>query len=283
MTLYQLVAIAITATTTIKAIAIKAGSNNSTITSETYTVITCAAPVAAPTAGEVDYNDTIALTTTTSGASIYYTTNGDTPTSGSTKYTTPIAITADVTIKAITIKTGCIDSTVLSSAYTLPDVATPVAAPVAGEVDYNDTIALTCATEGAAIYYTNNESTPTSGSTLYETPIAVTADVTIKAIATKAQMGDSAVLTAAYTLPKVATPTATPAADAVANPTDVTLACATEDATIYYTTNGEAPTTGSTQYTGVITITTATTIKAIAVKAQMNNSVVLTAAYTIAE
>jgi hypothetical protein len=61
----------------------------------------------------------------------------------------------------------------------------------------------------------------------------------------------------------------------------VTLATATEGAEIYYTTDGSAPTTSSTKYSGAITVSTPTTIKAIAVKAGMEDSDVLTAAYTI--
>ena len=38
-----------------------------------------------------------------------------------------------------------------------------------------------------------------------------------------------------------------------------------KDAVIYYTTNGDAPTTGSTQYTEAITLDATATVKAIAV------------------
>lgn len=81
---------------------------------------------------------------------------------------------------------------------------------------------------------------------------------------------------------KVATPVATPSAGEVASGTDVVLTCATSAATIYYTTDGEVPTTASTPYTGTaIAISTGTTIKAIAVKTGLANSDVLTATYTI--
>lgn len=82
---------------------------------------------------------------------------------------------------------------------------------------------------------------------------------------------------------KVATPTANPAAGAVASGTAIALACATTKATIYYTLDGSTPTEDSTKYvaTAKPTLTEATTIKAIAVKAGMVNSDVLTAAYTI--
>lgn len=80
---------------------------------------------------------------------------------------------------------------------------------------------------------------------------------------------------------KVATPTFDPAAGEVIAGSTVTISTTTEDATIYYTTNGDEPTTESTSYTGPITIDAAQTIKAIAVKDGMTNSDVASASYTI--
>jgi hypothetical protein len=84
---------------------------------------------------------------------------------------------------------------------------------------------------------------------------------------------------------KVAQPSFSPAAGAVEAGTTVTISSATDDATIYYTMgdNPADPTTSSTQYTGPITINEATTIKAIAVKAEMDDSNVASASYTIKE
>lgn len=79
----------------------------------------------------------------------------------------------------------------------------------------------------------------------------------------------------------VATPTFTPAAGTYTEAQNVTIACATEGATIYYTIDGATPTTSSTQYTAAINVAETMTIKAIAVKEGMNNSEVATAAYTI--
>ena len=79
-----------------------------------------------------------------------------------------------------------------------------------------------------------------------------------------------------------ATPTFSPAAGAVTEGTEVTISSTTEGATIYYTTDGSTPTTSSTQGTSV-TINEACTLKAIAVKKDMDNSAVATAEYTIAQ
>jgi hypothetical protein len=79
----------------------------------------------------------------------------------------------------------------------------------------------------------------------------------------------------------VATPAASPAAGAVTSGTTITLSTTTGGAAIYYTTNGSTPTTSSNLYSASIPVTTAVTIKAIAVKSGMSNSGVLSAAYTI--
>jgi uncharacterized protein len=80
---------------------------------------------------------------------------------------------------------------------------------------------------------------------------------------------------------KVANVTASPAQGAVAAGTNVTLATATADATIYYTTDGTEPTTSSSVYSAPITINADTTIKALAVKTGLDNSDVATFAYTL--
>lgn len=82
---------------------------------------------------------------------------------------------------------------------------------------------------------------------------------------------------------QVATPTFTPAEGTFTEAQQVTITCATDGATIYYTTDGSTPTTSSTEYTGAITVNETTTIKAIAVKSGMADSEVATATYTKVE
>ena len=85
-------------------------------------------------------------------------------------------------------------------------------------------------------------------------------------------------------LTKVATPAITPASGAVVSGAEVTITCDTENASIYYTTDGTVPTSTSTAYNPANkpTITAATTIKAIAVKDGLTDSEVASASYTIA-
>ncbi|CCX48884.1 uncharacterized protein BN813_00216 [Bacteroides sp. CAG:927] len=80
-------------------------------------------------------------------------------------------------------------------------VATPEFSPESGELAEGDKISITCATEGAVIYYTTDGSNPAEGGTEYTQPIAFTgSQMTINAIATKADMFDSDMATANYTL-----------------------------------------------------------------------------------
>ena len=80
---------------------------------------------------------------------------------------------------------------------------------------------------------------------------------------------------------QVATPTFSPAAGSFDSPQNVTISCATENATIYYTTDGTMPTTSSNVYSTAISVSETTTIKAMATKANMANSNVATGIFTI--
>ncbi|MDE7025586.1 MAG: chitobiase/beta-hexosaminidase C-terminal domain-containing protein [Paramuribaculum sp.] len=80
-------------------------------------------------------------------------------------------------------------------------VATPVISPVSGELNNGDKITITCATEGATIYYTTDGSNPAEGGIEYTGAITFSGEqMTIKAIAIKADMLDSDMATANYTL-----------------------------------------------------------------------------------
>lgn len=62
-------------------------------------------------------------------------------------------------------------------------VETPTFSIEAGTYADEQTVAISCATQGATIYYTTNGSNPTTSSDVYSTPIVVSESTTIKAIA----------------------------------------------------------------------------------------------------
>jgi hypothetical protein len=78
------------------------------------------------------------------------------------------------------------------------------------------------------------------------------------------------------------TPTFSPAGGTFASTQSVTLSDPTAGATIYYTTNGAAPSTSSTKYTGAFSLSASSAIEAIAVAPGFANSGVAKAVYVIA-
>ena len=78
-------------------------------------------------------------------------------------------------------------------------VKTPVAIPNGGIFTSTQMITLTCETSGATIYYTTDGTAPTTNSTVYISPFMIFDTTTIKAIAVKEDMADSAVMTASFT------------------------------------------------------------------------------------
>lgn len=143
----------------------------------------------------------------------------------------------------------------------------------------DQTVSLYCATSGAAIYYTLDGSTPSASSTLYSAPLTISASATLKVIAIKSGMSNSIVASCAIAL-QASTPAFSPVAGTYGGTQSVSIT-STSGATIYYTTNGSTPTTGSTVYSGAISVAADTTIKALAVKTGYTDSAVGSAAYVI--
>lgn len=194
----------VTETTTVRAFAVLAGYSNSNVVSETYTlsVLTVATPVITPAPQAFNPTIEITITDATVGATIFYTTDGSDPTVLSTEYTVPFTLSATTTVKAKAFLIGYTDSAIATSAYTLSvlTVATPVFAPVGGTFTVDVNVTLTTATVGAAIYWTDDGSTPTVLSNLYVGAINLVATTTLKAIGILVGYDDSNVATKVYTL-----------------------------------------------------------------------------------
>ncbi len=133
------------------------GGGGATVTSTTTTVT---APTFSPGAGTYTTAQSVSILDTTSGATIYYTTDGSTPTTASKVFSSAIAIPAapaTVTIRAIAVAAGDVNSPVASAVYMMnPKSAT--ATVVGADVGW--------LTQLESIGYTWTDTTGTSGNAL---------------------------------------------------------------------------------------------------------------------
>jgi len=141
----------------------------------------------------------VALSTTTSGATIRYTTDGSQPTSSSTLYTGPLSLTSSTAVKAIAFKSGLANSSVISGTYSLK-ASTPQFGLLPSTYTSAQSVALTSGTPGATIRYTTDGSDPTASSPLYGSPLNITATTTLKARAFVNGLGNSDLATGVYTI-----------------------------------------------------------------------------------
>jgi hypothetical protein len=74
-------------------------------------------PVLSPPPGSYGSAQSVSLSDTTPGASIYYTINGTTPTTASTRYTGPFQVSTSETVQAIAVANGYQTSAVTSGSY----------------------------------------------------------------------------------------------------------------------------------------------------------------------
>jgi chitodextrinase len=83
-----------------------------------------AAPTFSPLPGSYTSTQSVTISDSTSGATIYYTTDGTVPTTASNVYTTPISVSSSETINAMAAAPGLNNSTVASGSYTIQGVGT---------------------------------------------------------------------------------------------------------------------------------------------------------------
>ena len=79
-------------------------------------------------------------------------------------------------------------------------VAAPVISLPAGEYTGQQTVTVSCATPGVNIYYTVDGNTPDTTSTLYNGAITLASGATLKVVAYKVGMINSAVVSADYVI-----------------------------------------------------------------------------------
>lgn len=260
------------------------GSNVTIITPENMNNVV-SAPTFEPKSGAYTGSFNVTISCATGDATIYYTTDGTDPTTSTSRETyteeRPITVDENTTIKAYAVKENLTPIQSQATYTIINSINPPTFSPAEGTYTTAQPVSLT-STEGATIYYTIDGSDPTTSTSreTYSGAVQIDGETNIKAVAFKDNQYSS-VSTALYHF-HVETPTFSPETNTIIEDgeLEVTLKSVTEGAAIYYTTNGDTPTTESTPYTGPITVNENTTIKAYAVKNGYEDSYAATAVYT---
>ncbi len=247
----------------IRAIAIYDGYNNSDVAEYVLNIDKwlCAKPILTRT------ENTLTMSTTTEGASIYYTTDGSEPSTNSIKYAGPILLSRNNVYRAITAKDQYI-----SSEY----VELIVNDFKANKVTYtfaDEKLSISSTTPGAVIHYEIGGKEPTEDSPIYNGVLTLEDNRPVKMIVYADGFNTSDAVTyqpTTFTCAK---------AETSYDGRTIKLTTTTKDAKIYYTLDDTEPTDVATLYDNQaegITLDTIHTVKAIVIKDWMNNSDIVT-------
>jgi hypothetical protein len=327
--------------------------------------VTSASQVATPTfspgGGTYSSAQSVTISTTTSGASIRYTTDGSTPTpTTGTLYSGPVSVSTTTTLKAIAYATGATNSAVASATYTInistgttitaangfyntafgstqsgsftatidakpslspsnttiglcqgaqtayTGIACVVRFNTSGNIDARNGAAYAAASTipfsaGVSYHFRFVVNVPAHTYSIFVTP-AGGSEITVGSnyafrtevntvtsldtwnVDVNATPGGSVNINnlSVSGTPTAAAPTFTPAAGTYSSAQSVTISTTTSGASIRYTTDGSTPSsTAGTLYSGPISISATTTVKAIAYASGLANSAVSSATYTI--
>lgn len=276
---------------TIKAYAAATGSSSSEVVTFTYQFSPNTAGVTASIeSGSTVSNGTkVNLMSDVTDGVIYYTTDGSSPVKYGIKGTT-VEINGtpgtSYTVKAVVVVNGE-PGTIATFIYRIKERPTaPTASPSGGTLTVAARVSLS--SSGEKIYYTTDGTTPTESSLLYAEPILINRTTTLKAIAVSEDGEISEIATHVYTAAKKAAEVISSQEDGtVLEPGDtITLSTATQNAVIYYSTDGTVPTANNLdsmlEYDGEpIEINRSVTIQAVAYRKDLRLSNVKTWNYIV--
>ena len=189
------------------------------VTSTATASFTAAAPNLSPAPGTYTSAQSVTLSDSTSGAVMYYTTNGTTPTTNSAQYSagTPIGISSTTTIEAMAVASGYSNSAVSGATYTItaaPSAPQITTQPANQTVPGGQPATFSVVATGTAPlqYQWRKNSTPIAGATgsSYTTPATVSGDngssfAVVVTNATGSMTSNAAMLTVAPTPPTIVT------------------------------------------------------------------------------
>ncbi|HTB81563.1 MAG TPA: TIM-barrel domain-containing protein [Opitutaceae bacterium] len=189
-------------------------SSNYQISSDKFTFVgqsgtgpsQVADPSFSPVGGTYSNTQSVAITTSTPGATVRYTTNGSAPSeTAGTVYSSPVSVSSSEVLTAIAYESGFTDSNVTSASYTIgtgpTQVAAPVFSPAGGSYSNAQNVSITTTTGGATIHYTTDGSTPSeTAGTVYSGAVNISSTKTLKAIAFESGFTDSTVTSATYNI-----------------------------------------------------------------------------------
>lgn len=162
------VPVSVPSSLTLKAIGSISGGTDSAVGSAAYVITPPAAtPTFSPVAGTYAGSQSVTISSTTSGATICYTTNGSTPTANGsgtctsgTTYVGTVSVTSNLTLKAVASKSGNTDSTVGSAVYAITYLVNTTV--VGGGMVTDNTAAISCPGTCSATYSSGTSVTLTA-------------------------------------------------------------------------------------------------------------------------
>jgi len=249
----------------LKAIARIPGYYVSESLSASYEVTGAAAtPVASHASGTLDYGAQVSLSCATGGAMILYTLDGGDPLDGGFNYVNPIPVYESVTLKARAFRNNYNPSGLAVYNYQVMETAVPVSSHESGHYLIGTQISLSCDTPEAEIRYTTDGSLPNQSSALYENPLILEENFTLKAMAFRTSYAPSEIATYNYQVMETAIPVSSLESGHYLWGTQITLSCDTPEAEIRYTTDGSLPNQSSALYENPLSLEEDFTLKAMA-------------------